>query len=66
MARHGRPEGIAERFPNLRVTIRHSTVRDISALRDLRQLEAVYVSPDRAEAFRALFAGTGVAAEAGE
>ena len=60
-------EGIAERFPNLRaVTVRHSTVRDISALRDLRRLEAVYVSPDRAEEARALFAGTDVMVEAGD
>ena len=54
-------DGIAGRLPKVRaVTLQHGAIGDLSGLKALPDLEAVYVLKEQAEAVNALFEGTGV------
>ena len=54
-------DDIAERLPKVKsVTLQHGSIRDLSGLKALPNLEAVYVLQDQADAVRALFEGTDV------
>ena len=54
-------DDIALRLPKVQaVTLQHGTIRDLSGLKALPDLEAVYVLEEQAEAVKALFEGTDV------
>lgn len=54
-------DDIAQRFPKAKsVTLQHGNIRDMSGLRALPNLEAVWVLSEQADAVRALFEGTDV------
>ena len=54
-------DDIAQRFPRARaVMLQHGNIRDLSGLKALEDLAAVYVLEDQADAVRALLAGTDV------
>lgn len=54
-------DDIAQRFPKAKVvTLQHTSIRDLSGLKALPNLEAVWVLNEQADAVRALFEGTDV------
>lgn len=54
-------DDIARRLPKVQaVTLQHGNIKDLSGLRALANLEAVYVLQEQADAVNALFAGTDV------
>ena len=54
-------DDIAQRLPRVQaVTLQHGNIGDLSGLKALPDLEAVYVLEEQAEAVRRLFEGTGV------
>ena len=54
-------DDIAQRLPKVRaVTLQHGNIRDLSGLKTLPNLEAVYVLQEQADAVNALFEGTDV------
>ena len=54
-------DDIARRLPKLQaVTLQHGSIKDLSGLKELPNLEAVYVLKEQADAVNALFAGTDV------
>ena len=54
-------DDIAQRFPKVKVvTLQHTNIRDLSGLKALPNLEAVWVLNEEADAVRALFEGTDV------
>jgi len=54
-------DDIAQRLPKLRtVYLQHSDIKDLSGLKTLPELEAVYVLREQYDAISALFAGTDV------
>lgn len=54
-------DDIAQRLPKLReIHLQHSEIRDMSGLKNLAELETVYVVKEQYEAVRELFAGTDV------
>lgn len=54
-------DDIAQRFPKAKVvTLQHTNIRDLSGLKALPNLEAVWVLNEQADEVRALFEGTDV------
>ena len=54
-------DDIAQRLPKLKaVTLQHGSIKDLSGLKELPNLEAVYVLKEQADAVNALFEGTDV------
>ena len=54
-------DDIAQRLPKVRaVTLQHGTIKDLSGLKELPNLKAVYVLAEQADAAEALFGGTDV------
>ena len=54
-------DDIAQRLPKVQaVTLQHGNIKDLSGLRALPDLAAVYVLQEQADAVNALFEGTGV------
>lgn len=57
----GNVEGIAGHFPKVQsITLQHGEIRDLSGLKELPELEDVYILKEQEEAVRTLFAGTDV------